>query len=159
MPVLRPDGEHPEGSAAPGERKIPARIPAFPASDAPLGAAGLGAAACAQEQGMDFFWRLHDFLFDHQRELTPENLRTRIDEYARGLEKFDGAKFSQCMTEKRTAAKIDGDVKFALENGINATPTLFINGQRTRLSGPEHLRTLIRELSKPAATPTPVAAR
>lgn len=130
----------------------------FPLPMHPWARPAAEATACAQDQGMDFFWRLHDFIFDHQRELTPDNLRTRIDEYAKGLKDFAASKFSECMIEKRTAARIEDDVRFARQNGINATPTLFINGQQTRISGPDHLRTIIRELLKPAAAPA-VASR
>jgi hypothetical protein len=43
-------------------------------------------------------------------------------------------------------------VAFAQQNGINATPTAFINGQKTQLVAPEQIRTLIRQLSDEAKT-------
>jgi hypothetical protein len=42
---------------------------------------------------------------------------------------------------------VDQEVTFAEQNGINATPTAFVNGQRTQVAAPEQLRTLIRQLS------------
>jgi protein-disulfide isomerase len=39
------------------------------------------------------------------------------------------------------------DVAFANRNGIEATPTVFINGRQTEVVAPEQLRTLIRELA------------
>ncbi|MBZ5728825.1 MAG: DsbA family protein [Acidobacteriia bacterium] len=43
------------------------------------------AAACAQEQGNGHFWSLHDFIFEHQKELAPENLQQKLAEFSRDL--------------------------------------------------------------------------
>jgi protein-disulfide isomerase len=107
------------------------------------------AAACAQEQGNSYFWALHDFIFDHQKELTGDNLLQKLAESARPLSGFDQGKFAACVIERKTAAQIDKDVAFAEQNAINATPTAFLNGQRTQIVAPEQLGTLIRELSEP----------
>jgi protein-disulfide isomerase len=43
------------------------------------------------------------------------------------------------------AAKVERDIAFGKELQVNATPTLFINGQRVSGYRPEEIRTLIRE--------------
>jgi protein-disulfide isomerase len=104
------------------------------------------ATACAQEQGDDYFWRLHDFLFEHQREITHENVLDRLKGETKGFRRFDSARYAGCVAGKKTAAKIDRDVKFGMENGVNGTPTMFINSQRVgNVVAPEQLRTLIRQ--------------
>lgn len=104
------------------------------------------ATGCAQQQGNDYFWRLHDFIFEHQQEFTPDNLLQRLTEEARRFRRFDSGRFASCVAGTKTAAQIDRDVAFGTQNGVNATPTLFINGQRVAaVTAPEQLRTLIRQ--------------
>jgi protein-disulfide isomerase len=57
--------------------------------------------------------------------------------------------------ERKTAAAVDQAVAFAQQNGINATPTAFINGQKTQVVAPEQIRTLIRQLSEGAKPASP----
>jgi len=104
------------------------------------------AAACAHQQGDSFFWPLHDFMFEHQKELTPDTLEPRLAEFTKGLTGFDRGKFAVCLLERKAAKQIDQDMAFAQENGINATPTAFVNGQKTQIVSPEQVRTLIRQL-------------
>jgi len=113
------------------------------------------AAACAQRQGYSFFWGLHDFLFEHQKELTLDILHPRLAEFAKDLPGFDQGKFAMCLVGRKTATQIDDDIAFAQRNGINATPTAFVNGQKTQIVSPEQVRTLIRQL---APEPRSVAA-
>ena len=112
------------------------------------------ATACAQEQGDDYFWRLHDFIFERQREFTPDNIVPRLTEEVRRFRRFDSGRFAGCVAGKKTAAKVDLDLAFGTQNGVTGTPTLFINGQRVAtVAAPEQLRTLIREVgSEPALT-------
>ena len=103
-------------------------------------------AACVQEQGDDYFWQIHDFLFDHQREFTIENIRQRVVGQAGQFRKFNTAQLQACMASKRTSAKVESDVAFGSQNGVSGTPTLFINGEHVgTASVAEQLRTLIRE--------------
>lgn len=45
------------------------------------------------------------------------------------------------------------------DDGINATPTAFVNGQKTQVVAPEQFRTLIRQLGEaPNASMAPAAA-
>jgi protein-disulfide isomerase len=110
------------------------------------------AAACVQEQGDEYFWHMHDFLFTRQHEFTPDNVVARIGEEAKHLRKFDSARFGSCVSSKRTLAKIDRDIAFGTDNGVNATPTLFINSERVAgVVAPEQLRTLIKEAASQQA--------
>jgi len=118
----------------------------FPISGHNWALAAAQATACAQEQGDDYFWRLHDFLFEHQKEFTPDNIVPRLTEEAKGFRRFDSARFTGCVAGGKTAAKVDLDVAFGTQNGVSGTPTLFINGRRVApVTAPEQLRTLIRE--------------
>jgi protein-disulfide isomerase len=83
------------------------------------------AAACVQEQGDEYFWRLHDFLFERQHEFTPDNVVARIGEEAKHFRKFDSSRFATCVASKRTEANIARDIAFGTDNGVTGTPTLF----------------------------------
>jgi len=77
--------------------------------------------------------------------VTPDNVVSRLTEEAKRFRRFDSARFTSCVTDKKTAAKVDLDVAFGTQNGVSGTPTLFINGQRVAsVTAPEQLRTLIR---------------
>jgi protein-disulfide isomerase len=116
------------------------------------------AAACAQEQGDEHFWRVHDFLFEHQRELSADILQQRLVEETRVFPRFDGPKFQGCVSERRMAKRIETDLAFAARNGLNSTPTVFLNGQQVQVVGPEQLRTLIGQLIRDPGAVLPSAA-
>jgi protein-disulfide isomerase len=119
----------------------------FPLPMHPWARRAAEAAACAYEQKNESFWSLHDFFFDHQQELTPENLQQKVLEHAHGMPGLDLAKFESCWAQQRTATNIEREVAFANKIGIHATLTLFLNGKETPIVAPEQLRTLIRQLS------------
>jgi protein-disulfide isomerase len=129
----------------------------FPLPMHPWARPAAEAAACAQEQGNEYFLALHDFMFDQQKDLNRDNLLGKLADVTKGLTGFDQGKFAVCVMERKTAAQVDQDVAFAQQNGINATPTAFINGQKTQVVAPEQLRTLIRQLSEGAKPASPTA--
>jgi len=131
----------------------------FPLPMHPWARPAAEAAACAHEQGDEYFWALHDFMFDQQKELNRDNLSGKLAGAAKGLAGFDQGKFAMCVMEGKTAAEVDKDIALAQQSGVNATPTVFINGQRTQVVAAEQLRTLIRQLSgAPNASAAPAAA-
>jgi len=109
------------------------------------------AEVCANEQSTDLFWKLHDFLFENQREFTPENVTQRLMEQAARFQKIDKRRFSNCIADKKTAARVARDVAFGTENGVRGTPTIFVNGRRADVgASPEQIRSLIREATASA---------
>jgi protein-disulfide isomerase len=119
----------------------------FPLAMHPWARPAAEAAACAHEQGDRYFWSFHNYLFEHQREITPNNLRPKLDAYGAALQGFDPADFTACLDQKRTAAKVEQDVALGTEFGVQGTPTLFINGQLVTGVHPEQIRTYIREMT------------
>ena len=104
------------------------------------------ATACAQEQGDKYFWQLHDFLFEHQREFNLDNVSARLTEEGKRIRGFDSKRFTSCVADKRTAAKVEADIAFGTESGVAGTPTMFVNAERVgAIVAPEQLRTLIRQ--------------
>jgi predicted DsbA family dithiol-disulfide isomerase len=119
----------------------------------PWARAGAEAAACSAEQGNTHFWALHDFMFEHQKDLNPENLTAKLIEQSKAFPNFDSGKFLSCLADRKMASRVDEDMAFAADNNIHATPTAFLNGEQIQLVAPEQLRTLIHQLSTdPEAT-------
>jgi protein-disulfide isomerase len=78
------------------------------------------------------FWKLHDFLYEHQSELNPRNVSTRLAEFLELSPEAgsDIRQFTLCMGSKEPARGVDEDVALGNSLSVSSTPTLFINGQR-----------------------------
>jgi len=84
----------------------------------------------AFEQGGDeAFWRVHDLLFENQRELD------NIDALARraGISMI---KFQRALARSTHDAAIDADIAHAQQLGASGTPAFFINGRNLRGAQP-----------------------
>ncbi len=86
------------------------------------------AAQAAALQGK--FWQMHDMLFEKQAEWSeiadPTDLFVA---YAKDL-KLDSEKFKKVLTENTGSAVIQKDIDDGNKAGVNATPTIFVNGKK-----------------------------
>jgi len=92
------------------------------------------ASRCAFRQNPASFWEFHDWVFGHQAEITPENLKDKVMEWAKTQKELDAPQLAQCMDTKATEAEVD---KVLLEGrglSVDRTPTLFVNGRRVASS-------------------------
>ncbi len=80
------------------------------------------AAEFAREQGR--FWELHDLLFDGQASLEIEDFK----KYARILG-LDDAALEQAIHSGKYAERVQQSREEGVAAGVNATPSLFINGR------------------------------
>ena len=96
----------------------------------PWSRAGAIAGRCVYQQNANTFWDYHDWAFEHQAEITPENLKDKVIDWAKGQKTLDVLQLSNCIDTKATAGDIDKslDEGHALE--VGGTPTLFVNGRR-----------------------------
>lgn len=86
------------------------------------------AAEAANEQGK--FWEMHDLLFKNQTDWeNSSNPNEIFTSYARQLG-LDETKFAAALKDSSVKAKIDEGVKDGNTLGVNATPTLYVNGQK-----------------------------
>ena len=116
----------------------------LPLSMHPWARASAEAAACAYQQKNEYFWSFHDFFFDQQRELTPASVRQQTLDHAHGIAGLDQAKFQKCLAQEGGKALVERELAFGNTNGIEATPTVFLNGKQTEVVAPEQLLTIIR---------------
>jgi protein-disulfide isomerase len=88
------------------------------------------ASRCAYRQKPEAFWSFHDWIFEHQADITAENLTDKSLEWAKGEKDLDALQFGQCMATKATEAEVKQDLAEGQALEINSTPTLFVNGRR-----------------------------
>ncbi len=114
------------------------------------GACGASMAAeCAAEQGK--FWEYADLLFAEQTKFK----RTDFDAHARTA-RLDFEQFCACMDDGRTEALVKNDIDEALRLGVEATPTLVVNGRLIRGLPPVHkLASLVTLQKQPDTSATP----
>lgn len=87
------------------------------------------AGRCVFHQNADAFWTYHDWIFDHQDEITPDNVKDKIVEAMTG-KGIDAAQLSSCIDTKATEGEVQATRDLGHSLGVNSTPTLFINGRR-----------------------------
>jgi protein-disulfide isomerase len=81
------------------------------------------AAEAAREQGK--FWQMHDKLFASQRELSDASYQRIAQELGLDMSRFDSA-----LKSSRGQTRIDDDQRLAARIGAQATPTMFVNGEK-----------------------------
>lgn len=88
------------------------------------------AGQCVFRQNPQAFWAYHDWIYQHQSEITPDNLKTKILEFAQTDKDVDGMQLGHCMDTKATEADVDASIALGKSLKIDATPTMFLNGRR-----------------------------
>jgi protein-disulfide isomerase len=88
------------------------------------------ASKCVAKQNADAFWTYHDWIFEHQAEITPETLKDKVIGWSNDTKGIDSLQLGRCMDTKATEAEVNADEAEGAKLEINGTPTLFINGRR-----------------------------
>ena len=83
---------------------------------------------CAREQ--NFGDEMETALFADQSRLG-EKLFLEIAEQSHFAGNFDAEKFAKCVAEGNFEKLVERDAQAALNFGVNATPTFFVNGVKT----------------------------
>ena len=99
-------------------------------------AAEAAEAAGAQEH----FWEMHDYLFENQDALEDNNLAR----YALALG-LDAKRIMKEISSSAHGLRIREDFRSGARNGVNGTPTFFING--VRYDGPPEFDELVAALT------------
>jgi protein-disulfide isomerase len=81
------------------------------------------AAEAAHEQGR--FWEMHDLLYENQDALEDEALVQYASELG-----LDARRFASEIRAEAHASRIEEDFRSGARNGVNGTPSFFINGVR-----------------------------
>ncbi len=102
---------------------------------------------CIFHQEASAFWDYHDWAFEHQAEITPENLRAKSLEFAK-TKGLDVEQLAKCFDSKLTEEEVTKNVNLGKDLEVQSTPTIFINGRRVAgaLSWPELKRVIDYEI-------------
>lgn len=88
------------------------------------------AGRCIYDQNPAAFWKYHDWIYEHQEEITPDNFKDKVLEFAKTAPEVDSLQLGHCMDTKATETQVDASIAQGHSLGVDATPTLFINGRR-----------------------------
>ncbi len=86
-------------------------------------------AASIFHQNASAFWDYHDWIFDHQDEITPENLKAKVLEFSQG-KGIDAGQLSTCIDTRATEEEVTKTKEAGRALEVNSTPTTFVNGRR-----------------------------
>jgi protein-disulfide isomerase len=95
------------------------------------------AALCVNAQGK--YWEFHDTLFQHQKQLQPEDLKA----HAEALN-LDMAAFEQCLDSAKTADQVRRDLQAGMDAGVRGTPSFFLGFTKPDAPGAIHATKMLR---------------
>lgn len=87
------------------------------------------AGRCVFRQNAPAFWDYHDWMFEKQGDMTPQNVREKVLEWVKG-KGLAVEPFTACYDSKASEKDVDRSAANARELGVNQTPVLFVNGRR-----------------------------
>ncbi|MBV8842144.1 MAG: DsbA family protein [Bryobacterales bacterium] len=87
------------------------------------------AGRCVLRQSSDVFWKYHDWIYDQQTEIKPDNFNAKLMEWA-GKNGVDSVQLGRCVDSKATEAEVNRTQQMGQSIGVDATPTLFLNGRK-----------------------------
>jgi protein-disulfide isomerase len=79
------------------------------------------ASLCASDQNA--YWKFHDKLFENSDGLSDDLYATIAADLG-----LNTTTFEKCMTDHKHQATVKDDMQFAIDLGVQSTPTFFING-------------------------------
>lgn len=100
------------------------------------------AAEAAAEQGK--YWEYADLLFANQGSLTSDKLKQFATQLGLDRTKFDAA-----LDSGRFAALVDNDLEEGTKIGVQATPSLYVNGRQLQDDSEDSLKAAVEEALKP----------
>lgn len=71
------------------------------------------------------FWELHDWLYEHQDQLDPVHLSLGVEQLGMSTDEIDAEAGQQAHGDR-----VRRDFVGGIRSGVDATPTLFVNGSR-----------------------------
>lgn len=86
------------------------------------------AGRCVFRQKPAAFWDYHDWIYEHQAEITADNLKTKVIGWA-DTKSLDSAQLTQCIDSKATESEVNREISEGKSLMVSGTPTIFINGR------------------------------
>jgi protein-disulfide isomerase len=95
----------------------------------PWARAASDAARCVFRQNPQAFWKIYDWFYNTQEEITPENLTSKVLDWA-GKNGVDAVQLGRCIDTKATDSEVARNLAEAHALNLKGTPTLFVNGRK-----------------------------
>jgi protein-disulfide isomerase len=95
----------------------------------PWARAAADAARCVYRQNPQAFWKVYDWFYDTQDEITPDNLSEKILGWA-GKNGVDSVQLGRCITTKAADPEVVKNIAEGHALNVTGTPSLFINGRK-----------------------------
>ena len=100
---------------------------------APVGVQKTSAASdtgrCIYQQDPQAFWKFHDWIYENQEGVTPDTLNSKVMSWA-GAAGVDTIQLGRCLDGKAGDKEVAQNMAEGRAMGLDATPTLFINGRK-----------------------------
>jgi len=124
----------------------------------PWARAAAEASHCVADQKSAGFWSYHDWIYEHQGEVTQANLREKVIAFAKD-QKLDVDKLSSCMDTHAEAKKVNASIAAAEALEVSQTPTSFVNGRMVggNLSWASLNSVIQLEMNRPKEIPSPAS--
>src|SRR5687767_12742060 len=91
--------------------------------------AAQAAESVGAQRGEDAYWRMHDAIFEHQRESPAALSDERLLRYGESAG-ADPEVIARDLERGAFVDRIQADFSSGVRSGVNGTPTFFINGER-----------------------------
>ena len=94
----------------------------------PQATAAANAARCAGEQGIEFYWQMHDLLFANIAEWSSAGADNVFANYAQEMG-LEIEPFAACLVTGKHVEAIEADLALGNSRGVRSTPSFFLNDQ------------------------------
>ena len=85
------------------------------------------ASLCVYDQSNEKFWKIHDAIFEKQREIKVADARETFSGMARGLG-VNMKKYDECVKSEEAKRRVASDMKEGQSLGVSGTPTFVVDG-------------------------------
>ena len=96
----------------------------------PWARAGAIAGRAIYKQDPEAFWDFYDWIYAHQSEITVDNLKAKVLDWAKDKSSIDSIKLTRSMDNKEGEKDIEAEIELGKAVQVNQTPMIFINGRR-----------------------------
>lgn len=95
----------------------------------PWARAASEAAHCVYHQNAAAFWKFYDWMYSIQEQVTPENLNSKVLDWAKS-NGLDTVALGRCTETKAYDKEVAQNIADGVALGVHGTPTLFIDGRK-----------------------------
>jgi len=100
----------------------------YPLPMHPWAMAAAEMAECVTLQKPEEFWKVHDFLFQSQSQLTAANLKDTVARFVAANIAIDQEQYRLCVDNNLAMGLVRKDADLGQKLGVKGTPSIFING-------------------------------